>query len=37
MGRIGWKKLLATAKAKIDEIRGVYEGWVGKALKDLGL
>ena len=37
MGRIGWKKLLAAAKAKIDEIRGVYEGWVGKALKDLGL
>lgn len=37
MGRIGWKKLFETAKEKLDDIRKVYEAWVGKAIKDLGL
>lgn len=37
MGAIGWKKLLATAKKVADDIRGVYEDWVAKTLKDLGL
>lgn len=37
MERIGWKKLFATAQDKIGEITKVYQAWIDKLIKDLGL
>jgi len=37
MARIGWKKLYKTAKEKVGGIKKVYNAWVAKAIKDLGL
>jgi len=37
MGRIGWKQLFKTAKEKIGDITKVYNAWVAKAIRDLGL
>ena len=37
MQRFGWRKLFDVAKEKLSEIRTVYEGWVSKCIKDLGL
>ena len=37
MGRIGWKQLFKTAKEKVGGIKKVYDAWVAKAIKDLGL
>ncbi len=33
----GWKKLYSTAVEKIDKITKVYQAWVDKLIKDLGL
>lgn len=33
----GWRKLFEVAKEKVNAIRGVYEGWVQQALKDIKL
>jgi len=37
MGRLGWKKLFATAKEKISEITQVYQAWIDKLIADIGL
>ncbi len=37
MARIGWKKLYDTAKKKIKQITKVYQAWVAKTLRDVGL
>lgn len=37
MGLIGWKQLFKTAKDKVGDIKKVYDAWVAKAIKDLGL
>lgn len=37
MAGIGWKKLHDTAKKKIKQITRVYQGWVNKTLRDVGL
>ena len=37
MGAKGWRKLLEVAKEKKAQITKVYNGWVKKTLKDLGL
>lgn len=37
MAGIGWKKLFAVAKQKIKAIQKVYQAWVNKTIKDLGL
>ncbi len=37
MGKIGWKQLFKTAKEKIGDIKKVYDAWVAKAIRDLGL
>lgn len=37
MGRIGWKKLVDVAKTKVGEVAKIYEGWIGKLIRDLGL
>jgi hypothetical protein len=33
----GWRKLLEVAKEKMDDILKVYDAWVDKLLKDVGL
>ena len=37
MARIGWKQLFKTAKDKVGDIKKVYDAWVAKAIRDLGL
>ncbi len=37
MATIGWKKLYDTAKKKLKQITRVYQGWVDKTLRDVGL
>ena len=37
MARIGWRKLLDVAREKIDVVRRVYQAWVNKIIRDLGL
>jgi hypothetical protein len=37
MAKIGWKKLLDVAKNKLSAIRKVYQAWVDKTIRDLGL
>ncbi len=37
MARIGWKKLYDTAKKKLKQITVVYQAWVNKTLRDVGL
>lgn len=37
MAEIGWKKLYDTAKKKLKQITRVYQGWVDKTLRDVGL
>jgi len=37
MAGIGWKKLLDTARKKIGSIKKVYQAWVKKTIRDLGL
>ncbi len=37
MDIIGWKKLYDTAKKKIKQITVVYQAWVDKTLRDVGL
>ena len=37
MGRIGWKQLFKTAKEKVGDIKKVYDAWVAKTIRDLGL
>ena len=37
MEKIGWKKLFATAKLKVGDITKVYQAWINKLIKDLGL
>lgn len=37
MATIGWKKLFETAKEKIDDIKRVYQAWINKTIRDLGL
>lgn len=33
----GWRKLFDVAKEKLPQIKKVYDAWVGKLIKDLGL
>ncbi len=37
MGAIGWRKLLEVAIEKQPALAAIYQGWVDKAIKDLGL
>jgi len=37
MARIGWRKLFDVAKEKIRSIQKVYNNWVAKTLRDLGI
>ena len=37
MKRIGWRKLFETAKRKRRDITKVYNAWVAKTIRDLGL
>jgi len=37
MGRIGWRRLIDVAQEKIGKITAIYQGWVNKLIKDLGL
>ena len=37
MARIGWRKLVAVATEKIGDIVKVYQAWVDKLIRDLGL
>jgi hypothetical protein len=37
MAKIGWRKLLEVAQEKVGLITDVYERWVAKLIKDLGL
>jgi hypothetical protein len=37
MAKIGWRKLLEVAQEKVGLITDVYERWVTKLIKDLGL
>lgn len=37
MGRIGWRKLFDVAKEKIPEITRIYQRWVNRTIKRLGL
>ncbi len=37
MGAIGWKKLYDTAKKKLSRIQKVYQAWVDKTLREVGL
>lgn len=37
MARIGWRKLQEVAEEKLDRIARVYNAWVEKLLKDIGL
>jgi len=33
----GWRKLFDVAKEKVPQIKKVYEAWINKCIKDLGL
>ena len=37
MADIGWKKLYDTAKKKLSRIQKVYQAWVDKTLREVGL
>lgn len=37
MARLGWRKLEDVAREKIDAVASVYQAWVDRALKGLGL
>lgn len=37
MKAIGWRKLFDVAKEKLNDIKKVYNAWVSKTIKDLGL
>lgn len=37
MGRIGWRKLSDVVNEKLPEIRNIYQKWVNKLAKDMGL
>lgn len=37
MGAKGWRKLLDVANEKIDRITKVYQAWIDKLVRDLGL
>lgn len=37
MARIGWRKLVDVAQEKIGDITKVYQAWVDKLIRDLGL
>lgn len=37
MKRIGWRTLLSVAREKLGAIQKVYQGWVDKTLKEVGL
>jgi hypothetical protein len=36
-GIIGWRKLREVAEEKIDLISQIYDAWIAKMIKDLGL
>ena len=33
----GWKKLYSTALGMVDDIKKIYEVWIEKTIKELGL
>ena len=35
--RVGWRKLIDVANEKIVKIKKIYDGWVAKTIRDLGL
>ena len=37
MAKIGWRKLFEVAKEKVPAIQKVYNNWVAKTLRDLGI
>ena len=37
MDAIGWRRLIDVAADKIETIRGIFQGWIDKMIKDLGL
>jgi hypothetical protein len=37
MAAIGWRKLLEVAEEKLPKLEAIYQGWIDKMLKDLGL
>ena len=37
MAKIGWRKLFDVAKEKVGTITGIYNRWVAKTLRELGL
>ena len=37
MARIGWRKLIDVAKEKVSIIKRIYQAWIDKTIKDLGL
>lgn len=37
MERIGWKKLWDVASEKVGKIQRIYQAWIDKTIKDLGL
>lgn len=37
MAKIGWRKLIDVAKEKIEAVRKIFQDWVDKTIRDLGL
>ena len=37
MAKRGWRKLFDIVEEKMDSIRAIYQSWINKTLKDLGL
>ena len=37
MKNIGWRKLLDVAKEKLPKIKAIYQAWINRAIKRLGL
>jgi len=37
MGKKGWRILIEVAKEKLDKIKRIYQAWIDKTIKDLGL
>ena len=37
MARIGWRKLIDVAKEKVSIIKRIYQAWIDKTIRDLGL
>ncbi len=37
MGPKGWRKLSAVAQEKLETLRGIYQRWIEKMIRDLGL